>query len=115
MKRKLLFLALLLTAFAAWSCTEEAASAPDSVSMFSTEGTVEVTAGTRNVTIFTTCAWEASGDEWISIEPAGGDAKGIHEVKLTYGENTSGAPRTGTVTFKAGRYTQTYTLTQKEK
>ncbi len=110
-----MFLLLLLTAFSAWSCTEEAPSAPDSVSMFSTEGTAEATEGIQNVTIFTTCAWEATGDEWITIDPDRGDEKGIYEVRLSYGENTSGAPRTGTVVFKAGSYTETYTLTQKEK
>ena len=115
MKRKLLFLTLLLTVLTAWSCTEEAATAPDSVSMFSTEGTVDVTAGVQKVTIFTTCAWEATGDEWITVEPNRGDEKGFYEISLTYGENTTGAKRTGAVTFKAGTYTETYTLTQKEK
>ncbi len=106
---------LLLTAFAAWSCTEEAASAPDSVSMYSTSGTVDVTEGIQKVTIFTTCAWEATGDEWITITPDKGDSEGIYEVSLSYGENTTGAIRTGTVKFRAGTYTETYTLTQKEK
>ena len=52
------------------------------------------------------------GDE-VSGTIAGGE-KGIHVVKLSYTANPSAAPRTGTVTFKAGTYTETFTLTQKQ-
>ncbi len=104
---------LLLTGIVTWSCTEDVTSSPDSVSMFSTKGEADANEGTRNVTIFTTCAWEATGDGWITVSPDHGDAEGIYEVSLTYGANTTGAERVGTVTFKAGTYTETYTLTQK--
>ena len=49
-----------------------------------------------------------------TANPAAGGEKGIHVVKLSYTANPSAAPRTGTVTFKAGTYTETFTLTQKQ-
>ena len=48
------------------------------------------------------------------VNPVAGGEKGIHVVKLSYTANPSAAPRTGTVTFKAGTYTETFTLTQKQ-
>ena len=72
-------------------------------------------AGTKSVTIFTTCGWTAAGDTWIDVNPASGGEKGIHVVKLTYSANGTGAERTGVVTFKAGTYTETFTLRQEAR
>jgi len=65
------------------------------------------------VTIYTTCGWKATGDDWITIEPLSGGEKGIFAVHLSFGANDSSALRTGRVVFEAGTYSETYTLTQK--
>ena len=114
MKKHLLLLLTLVCACLTSSCKDEDEAAPDSVYMYSTTGTVDAAAGTHSVTIFTTCAWTAAGDTWITVNPVAGGEKGIHVVKLSYTANPSAAPRTGTVTFKAGTYTETFTLTQKQ-
>ena len=72
-----------------------------------------VAAGTQSVTIYTTCGWKATGDDWITIEPLSGGEKGIFAVHLSFGANDTGALRTGRVVFEAGTYSETYTLTQK--
>ena len=69
--------------------------------------------GTQSVTIYTTCGWKATGDDWITIEPLSGGEKGIFAVHLSFGANDTGALRTGRVVFEAGTYSETYTLTQK--
>ena len=74
---------------------------------------VEAAAGTQSVTIYTTCGWKATGDDWITIEPLSGGEKGIFAVHLSFGANDTGALRTGRVVFEAGTYSETYTLTQK--
>ena len=56
--------------------------------------------------------YTAAGDEWITVEPAGG-SRGIFAVRLSFGANGTGSPRTGTVTFTAGSCKETYTFTQK--
>ena len=114
MKKHLLLLLTLVCVCLASSCKDEDEAAPDSVYMYSTTGTVDAAAGTHSVTIFTTCAWTASADTWITVDPVAGGEKGIHVVKLGYTANPSAGPRTGTVTFKAGAYTETFTLTQKQ-
>ena len=74
-----------------------------------------VEAGTRAVTIAATCDWRAvSNDAWISVSPDSGD-RGIHEVILSFSENTTGAVRHGSVTFSAGSYSETFKLTQNAK
>ena len=66
----------------------------------------------KSITPYTTCDWTAAGDEWITVEPAGG-SRGIFAVRLSFGANGTGSPRTGTVTFTAGSCKETYTFTQK--
>ena len=95
-------------------CKDDEETTPDSVYMYSTAATVDATAGTHSVTIFATCPWTVSGDTWITIDPVSGGEKGIHVVKLGYTANPSSGSRTGTVTFKARSYTETFTLTQKQ-
>jgi hypothetical protein len=112
MKNQLLFIAVLLCACLAGGCKDDTPSAPDSVYMYSTSGTVEAAAGTHSVTIFTTCGWEATGNDWITVEPISGGEKGIFAVHLSFGANNTGSTRTGQVVFKAGTYSETYTLTQ---
>ena len=68
---------------------------------------------TQSVTIYTTCGWKATGDDWITIDPLSGGEKGIFAVHLSFGANDTGALRTGRVVFEAGTYSETYTLTQK--
>ena len=72
MKKQLLFIAVLLCACLAGSCKDDDPAAPDSLYMHSTSGTVEAAAGTQSVTIYTTCGWKATGDDWITIEPLSG-------------------------------------------
>ena len=55
MKKQLLFIAFLLCACLAGGCKDDDPSAPDSLYMYSTSGTVEAVAGTQSVTIYTTC------------------------------------------------------------
>lgn len=114
MKKQLLLLFTLVCVCLANSCKDDDEAAPDSVYMYSTALTVDSAAGTHSVTIFTTCAWTATGDTWITVDPISGGEKGIHVVKLGYTANPTAGERTGTVTFKAGTYTETFTLTQKQ-
>lgn len=113
MKKQLLFLLIVTCASLAGSCRDDEPSATDSLYMYSTSATVDAAAGSHSVTIFTTRAWEASGDGWITVDPLSGGEKGIFAVHLSFGANDTGAPRTGKVLFSAGTYTETYTLTQK--
>ena len=113
MKKHLLLLLTLVCVCLTSSCKDEDEAAPDSVYMYSTTGTVDAAAGTHSVTIFTTCRNGAMKHLFI-VNPVAGGEKGIHVVKLSYTANPSAAPRTGTVTFKAGTYTETFTLTQKQ-
>lgn len=118
MKKHLLFLLALCCVSFACGCSDDDEKAPDSVYLYSTATPADspeaAEGGTRSVTIFTTCAWTATSQaDWISVSPASGSEKGIHAVHLTYTANASGAQRSGTVVFRAGGYTETYTLTQK--
>lgn len=109
----LLFLAAMTACLCiAYGCKDDSEDAPDSVYMYSTSGTVNAAAGMQSVTLFTTCAWQATGDDWITIDPASADTKGIHAVHLSFGPNETGVSRVGHVVFKAGSYSETYTLTQ---
>ena len=76
------------------------------------EGSVNAGDVEKSITLYTTCDWTAAGDEWITVEPAGG-SRGIFAVRLSFGANGTGSPRTGTVTFTAGSCKETYTFTQK--
>lgn len=77
-------------------------------------GAVEAGAGIQAVTIYATSDWTASTDaDWVSIDPESG-SKGPNEVIITYSTNTSGAPRSAVVTFKAGKIVDTFTLSQKQ-
>lgn len=128
MKKHLLYLLALLCVSFACGCSDEDEKAPDSVFIYSTstpaDNPVSAEAGVQSVTIFTTCAWKATSQaDWITVSPASGAEKGIHVVHLNYTANTSDRqspetenetePRSGTVIFQAGSYTETFTLTQK--
>jgi hypothetical protein len=64
------------------------------------------------VTIAATSDWTAvSNDAWITVSPSSGGV-GIQEVVLSFQENNTGAVRKGSVTFTAGSYSESYTLTQ---
>lgn len=115
MKRKLLLLIVAFFAIGFSACQKEKTTqTPESVAIITqpqSKGETAV-AGTRPVTIAATCKWVATSDaEWISVEPASGDV-GIQEINLSFGENTTGNTRIGNVTFTAGDYSETFTLTQ---
>ncbi|WP_295935417.1 BACON domain-containing protein [uncultured Alistipes sp.] len=114
MKKHLLFVFALLCVCLASSCEDDDKRAPDSVYMYADTVTVDATAGTHSVTIFSTCAWTASGGGWATIDPVTGGEKGIHVVKLSYGANDTGSQRTAQITFKAGAYSETFCLVQKQ-
>lgn len=112
MKRIYLMIVPALLSLCLGGCKDDAESMPDSVVVSTAPLTVEAAAGFDSVTIFATCDWTAAGDEWIAIDPASG-GQGIHAVTLTYGANETEAVRTGSVTFTAGSYSETFTLSQK--
>lgn len=109
---------LLLIAFAitvAISCQKQDVSqSPESVAVITqpdAKGEASQ-AGTRAVTIAATVDWSAvSNADWITVSPSSGP-KGMQEVILSFTENTTGAKRTGSVTFTSGTYSETYLLTQ---
>lgn len=109
---------LLLIAFAiiaAISCQKQDVSqSPESVAVITqpdAKGEASQ-AGTRAVTIAATTDWSAvSNADWITVSPSSGP-KGMQEVILSFTENTTGAKRTGSVTFTSGTYSETYLLTQ---
>lgn len=115
MKRIILILALVISASAV-SCQKVRDEGPlkDS-SWFATENQTEsAQAGTRRITVYTTCGWTAtsSNPEWVTVSPTSGNA-GVHELTLTYSENTTGAKRTAEISCVAGSYTDVYVITQK--
>ena len=88
MKKQLLFIAVLLCACLAGSCKDDDPAAPDSLYMHSTSGTVEAVAGTQSVTIYTTCGWKATGDDWITIEPLSGGERAFSPFTSASGPTT---------------------------
>lgn len=106
---------MAIAAIAFSSCQkQETTQTPESVTVITqpVETGEGAAAGTRAVTIAATCHWTAvSNNDWITVSPDSGEV-GVQEVILTYTENTTGAERTGSVTFKAGTYSETFTLKQ---
>lgn len=109
---------------------------PDSVALYTKSGpAVEKTAGTKGVTITATADWFVTTDaSWVDISPAESETgivpgangaltggRGIHEVILSYSENTTGEERKASVVFTTvnknqvfgKQYSETYVLTQK--
>jgi len=116
MKKVLMLLATVILAASLPSCQKVVThETPDSVALYTHPGSIPeaYTAGTRAVTITATCAWTAASEaDWITVSPTSGE-RGIHEVILTYTENTSGNSRSGGVKFSvASGYSETYVLTQ---
>ena len=110
------FLSLVaLLAIIGVSCQkQETSETPESVALVTKPDSKgeAAAAGTRAVTIAATSDWTAvSNDEWITVNPTSGP-KGMQEVILSFQENTTGAKRTGSVTFTAGTYSETFVLTQ---
>lgn len=102
----------LLSCMPLASCDDDTPATPDSAVIYTAEGSVNASDIEKSITLYTTCDWTATGDEWIAVEPATG-SRGIYAVRLTFGTNDTGSPRTGTVIFTAGSYIETYTFTQK--
>ena len=94
------------------ACDDNNPETTDSAVVYTAEGSVNAGDVEKSITHYTTCDWTAAGDEWITVEPAGG-SRGIFAVRLSFGANGTGSPRTGTVTFTAGSCKETYTFTQK--
>lgn len=70
------------------------------------------TEGYRKVTIAATADWTATSDVgWLTVSPFSG-GKGIQEVTLHFQSNGTNKYRTGTITFKSGGRSETFTLTQ---
>lgn len=111
MKNYLLLIFVLTGCLLLGSCNDREEPLPDSVYMFGNSGDAPRTAGEKSITVYATRPWTASADPWITVEPASGE-QGIHAVHLSFGENPGDEPRRGKVTFRAGTYTDTYTLTQ---
>ena len=70
--------------------------------------------GSQVVSLTSTAAWTSSGPSWVSVSPASGS--GQASVMVQAQANTTGAPRTGVVTFTAARgslqVSRTVTVTQ---
>lgn len=113
MKKQLLFIAFLLCACLTGSCKDDDPAAPDSLYMYSTSATVEADAGTQSVTIFTTCSWEASGDDLGHDRTSLGRRKGYFRRPPQLRSQRHGLSAHRRVVFNAGTYSETYTLTQK--
>ena len=94
------------------ACDDDSPETTDSAVVYTAEGSVNAGDVEKSITLYTTCDWTAAGAEWITVEPAGG-SRGIFAVRLSFGANGTGSPRTGTVTFTAGSCKETYTFTQK--
>lgn len=114
MKKLLLFTALFCV-FLLSGCKDDEEPVPGSLYLYSTSARVDAVAGSHSVTLFSTTAWEADADAWITVDPESVDRKGICAVRLTYGQNTTGDERSGTVLFRTGACTETFTITQKAK
>ena len=115
MKLRLFLSLVALLAITGVSCQkQETPQTPESVALVTKPDSKgeAAAAGTRAVTIAATSDWTAvSNNEWITVNPASGP-KGMQEVILSFQENTTGAKRTGSVTFTAGTYSETFVLTQ---
>lgn len=118
MKTKVLLLIVALLTISVVSCQkQETPKSPESVAVITQpqDKGEPATEGTRPVTIAATCSWTAVSDseDWLTVSPASGP-KGMQEVILTFKANATGAPRTGKVTFTAGKYSETFTLVQNQ-
>ena len=116
MKKVLMSIAVALLAVTlAPSCQKvEKPTRPDSVALYTHPGApVSYQAGTKGVTISATCDWTAASEaSWVTVSPQSGEV-GIHEVVLTYSENTGSTARSANVVFTAkGGQSETYVLTQ---
>lgn len=114
MRQVLLNFTLLTALLSFAACSDDDEKSPDSVYLYSTDAEVSPDAGEKSITIVTTCAWNAVSDaSWITVSPASGSGAGFHAVHLVYDANTGEDARTGKVTFRAGTYTDSFTLTQR--
>jgi hypothetical protein len=117
MKQKivLLIIALMSVAFLSSCQKQDVKTSPESVAVITKPQPAGETSaeGIRPVTIAATSSWSAVSDsDWLTVSPASGE-KGMQEVILSFSANTTGASRTGKVTFTAGSYSETFTLVQK--
>lgn len=117
MKHKLVLMVAALFAICVSSCQKvETQQSPESVAVITQPQPKGEpgTQGTRPVTIAATSDWTATSDcTWLTVTPASG-SKGMQEVILSFDDNP-GEERTGTVTFTAGTYSETFTLVQNKK
>lgn len=114
MKRIILALALVIAATAV-SCQKVHEEDPlkDSAWFATANQTESAQAGTRRVTVYTTCDWTVSSNsDWVTVSPTSGPS-GVHEITLEFKENTTGEKRLAEIACVAGTYTDVYVLTQK--
>ncbi|MFH2124345.1 MAG: peptidoglycan DD-metalloendopeptidase family protein, partial [Pseudomonadota bacterium] len=77
-----------------------------SYSISPTSTAITSTGGTRSVSVTaaTGCAWTASSSlSWASVSPSSGSGNGT--VSVTVASNTTGSPRTGTITIAGSSFT----------
>ena len=61
------------------ACDDNNPETTDSAVVYTAEGSVNAGDVEKSITLYTTCDWTAAGDEWITVEPAGG-SRGIFAV-----------------------------------
>lgn len=109
-------LLLCCSALSACGDDDDPTPGPDSMHLYTTDATVDATAGTVGVTVITNRSWTVAPQaDWVKASPCAGPEKGKYEVVLSYEENTAATPRTCSVVFAGGAYTVAYTLTQKAR
>lgn len=101
MKKYLLSILVLLTAFGVSSCKPEKSDEPASLQISPTSIVFSATTESKTVTIDTNRSWQISDiPEWLSVEPSQGQA-GKTEVKLISKENKQGEERQVRLSVKA--------------
>lgn len=116
MKLRILLSIIASAAIAFSACQkQETTQTPESVAVITQpqpDGE-PAAAGIRAVTIAATSDWTAvSGADWMTVSPDSGST-GMQEVIISFQENTTGAVRTGSVTFTSGSHSESFILTQK--
>ena len=102
----------LLAAAATVACQEEASLTP---SLEVNQESLELTATEAEASFEVTAnvAWTATADQdWVSLDPASGEASENAVTVTVTTENNTGDTRTATVTVKAGDLTKIVALTQ---
>jgi outer membrane lipoprotein-sorting protein len=104
-------LSLLLLGILSVSCDKEEETVPDELSVSPASLHVETASGSHTIAVTSNVSWTASDNAaWLTLSPASGKGNGTITVAVT--ENTTTAPRSATITVKAGDIAETVTVTQ---